>query len=188
MDATADRRRRPTQQGLVRAALGLYRRRGIAATGVAEICTRAGVTKGVFSHHFPNGKDDLTIAVIDANSAQVREGFKTAAATGRPPAALVRGLFSGYASLMATKGGDFGCPIAASIVDVSATSPAVRAAACAAFRSWRDDLEPLIGADLADIVVASLEGAILVARAENDAGVMRRVGRRLSTLIEQAAS
>lgn len=77
------------------------------------------MTKGVFSHHFPEGKDDLTVAVIEANSAQVRSGFVDVLTEGGPPAAVVMALFSGYTTMMRSKGNDFGCPIAASVVDVA---------------------------------------------------------------------
>lgn len=42
-----------TQARILRAAAECFMREGYDATGVAEICTRAGVSKGAFYHHFP---------------------------------------------------------------------------------------------------------------------------------------
>ena len=72
-------------------------------------------------------------------------------------------------------GTDLGCPVAAAVVDASATSPGVRAAAGAAFGSWAEEL----GAD-GELVLAALEGAILLARAHDDPEVVTRVGRALA--------
>jgi AcrR family transcriptional regulator len=43
-----------TRERIMQAALELFSRNGFDATGVAEICTRAGVSKGAFYHHFPS--------------------------------------------------------------------------------------------------------------------------------------
>ena len=43
-----------TRQRILAAGLDAFARYGYSATGVAEICRRAGVTKGAFYHHFPS--------------------------------------------------------------------------------------------------------------------------------------
>jgi TetR/AcrR family transcriptional regulator, transcriptional repressor for nem operon len=46
---------------LLDAAVSAIREKGYAATSVDELCSRAGVTKGAFFHHFPS-KDSLALA------------------------------------------------------------------------------------------------------------------------------
>jgi TetR/AcrR family transcriptional repressor of lmrAB and yxaGH operons len=181
----SDRRRNGTRDRLIRAATGLFRRRGVAGVGVGEICAGAQVTKGVFSHHFPGGKDELVVAVVDRNGADVSGQL---AAFGSGDAAdSVQALFRAYASAMRLKGSDFGCPVAAAVVDGAAsTSPAI-SAANVAFDRWRVILgERLGGDDMGALVVAALEGAILLARAEKDPATLERVGDALAQLIEPA--
>jgi len=43
-----------TRSNILGAALECFGQRGYEATGVAEICKRAGVTKGAFYYHFPS--------------------------------------------------------------------------------------------------------------------------------------
>jgi AcrR family transcriptional regulator len=47
------KRSQETHNRIIEAALDLFAREGYDATGVAEICQAAGVSKGAFYHHFP---------------------------------------------------------------------------------------------------------------------------------------
>jgi len=182
--ARGDRRRTDTRRRLLRAADDLFRRRGIGSVGIAEVCRTAGVTKGVFTHHFPGGKDELVGAVVARNGALVRTALERSADRARPAPELVEGLFRGYARAMRAGGVDYGCPVAAGVVDASARSPATRRAAGDAFASWCRTLAARCPDDVAELAVASLEGAILLARAADDPALVTRVGRTLGGLLD----
>ncbi len=53
-----------TRSHLLQAAEECFARLGYDATGVAEICARAGVSKGAFYHHFPS-KQAVFLALLD---------------------------------------------------------------------------------------------------------------------------
>ena len=53
-----------TRSHILEAAGECFARHGYAATGVAEICQRAGVTKGAFYHHFPS-KQAVFMELLD---------------------------------------------------------------------------------------------------------------------------
>jgi AcrR family transcriptional regulator len=53
-----------TRQRIMKAAMECFTRSGYNATGVAEICTEAGVSKGAFYHHFTT-KQALFLALLD---------------------------------------------------------------------------------------------------------------------------
>jgi TetR/AcrR family transcriptional repressor of lmrAB and yxaGH operons len=172
-----------TRERIVRAATGLFRRQGVTRAGIGEICARAGVTKGVFAHHFPGGKQELVVEVVARN----RQAVESALADVEPNASLaevVRRTFASYADALRKKGSDFGCPVAASVVDASQESPPVRAAARKAFASWGALLDRDGDGARGELAVAALEGAILLARAQRDPRVLERIGRTLAALIE----
>jgi AcrR family transcriptional regulator len=53
-----------TKNSIMEAATALFAREGYEATGVAEICERAGVSKGAFYYHF-DSKENVFLTLID---------------------------------------------------------------------------------------------------------------------------
>lgn len=66
-----------TRARIQAAAVDLFARHGYDATGVAEICSAAGVSKGAFYHHFPS-KLVLFLALLEDWLAGVEEGLQIA--------------------------------------------------------------------------------------------------------------
>jgi AcrR family transcriptional regulator len=54
-----------TRGRILQAAMRLFADSGYDATGVAEICEKAGLSKGAFYHHFPS-KQTVFLALLDA--------------------------------------------------------------------------------------------------------------------------
>ena len=84
----AQRRGEETRKRILAAAEACFARSGYDATGVAEICEQAGVTKGALYHHFPTkqaiflallhdwlGGLDVGIEALRAKAPTVREGL-----------------------------------------------------------------------------------------------------------------
>lgn len=77
-----------TRNRILQAATVLFSKNGYDATGVAEICQAAGVSKGAFYHHFPT-KQALFMAEMDLWLAGVNQGFSmTRQETSDVPEAL----------------------------------------------------------------------------------------------------
>lgn len=72
-----------THQRILDVALEAFARQGYDATGVAEICERAGVTKGGFYHHFRTKQDvflellERWLKEVDVQMAAARSGGGT---------------------------------------------------------------------------------------------------------------
>jgi len=54
-----------TKKNIIKAGQVCFAQHGYDATGVAEICKEAGVSKGAFYHHFPS-KQDLYLEILGA--------------------------------------------------------------------------------------------------------------------------
>ena len=68
-----------TRAGIIEAASPLLYERGLDGIGVAELCSRIGVSKETLYRHFGN-KDGLIQAVLEARSERVTSWIATAAA------------------------------------------------------------------------------------------------------------
>ncbi|OGO60375.1 MAG: hypothetical protein A2032_02860 [Chloroflexi bacterium RBG_19FT_COMBO_49_13] len=65
-----------TRNHILEAATQLFSKTGYDATGVAEICQSAGVSKGAFYHHFPS-KQAVFMELLNSYLAGIDTGFKT---------------------------------------------------------------------------------------------------------------
>ena len=57
-------------------ALGLFVEQGYEATSVGQILDRTEMARGALYHHFPEGKKQLFLEVIDVVDHQLHEGFE----------------------------------------------------------------------------------------------------------------
>ena len=63
-----------TRHHILEAAMQLFSKNGYDATGVAEICQAAGVSKGAFYHHFPT-KQAVFMALLNSYLNGIESGF-----------------------------------------------------------------------------------------------------------------
>lgn len=74
-----------TQESLIHAARGLLLRQGYGATGINEICSEAGVSKGAF-YHFFESKEALAAAALESFHRQGLEELRSIDVSAAPPA------------------------------------------------------------------------------------------------------
>lgn len=83
-----------TRQSILEAAVSLFDEVGYAKAGLADIMSRAGVTKGGFYYHFPT-KEALAAAIIEEAAAEIRTAFQNIIDSSPAPALdnLIRATF-----------------------------------------------------------------------------------------------
>lgn len=169
----------------------LMEARGFVATGLNEILRESATPRGSLYYHFPGGKEELAIAAIRETATNMAERTR-AMLFGRDPAVAIESFISEVARHVTETAGQAGGPIAAVAIESSSTSPRLSEECRLAYVKLREAFqEPLeregIAAEraeeLAIVIVAAVEGAIILARIERGPRVMHLVGRELAALV-----
>jgi TetR/AcrR family transcriptional repressor of lmrAB and yxaGH operons len=176
----------------VRAAGRLFQEQGYAATGLTEVIERSGSPKGSFYFHFPGGKEQLAVEALTTAGESVAEALRGLVARAPSPARLVRDYVKLQERMLEESGFRQGCPIATVTLEMASESQPIREAAAAVFALWsgiladyltQHDHRPADAARLAEHIVATLEGALLLARARQSTKPLRNAVHTLTTTL-----
>jgi AcrR family transcriptional regulator len=180
---------------MIQSAALLFREHGYSGTGFREVIKHSGAPRGSIYHHFPGGKEQLAAETVQWASAVIERRIARAAENGDPIVAL--GLFvDAWRKVLEDSNFRAGCPVVAVAAEADA-GPAATAAAAAAFARWQELIaHALLDAGvgrtdarrLATLVVAGIEGAILLCRTRHDIRPLRDVHRALEATLRTAIS
>jgi len=169
----------PPRDRMVRSAAQLIRRKGVSGTGMREIVTEADAPRGSLQHYFPGGKEEIVSDALlwagDMTAQLVRRNLREL--KSRTPSALLAAIVDGWRCDLNREKFSVGCPLVAATADTAASSALLRDALRRAFDRWLEPLsESLIDLgvpversdNLALVIIAALEGAIILARVRRD--------------------
>ena len=182
-----------TRERIIAATHELFRRHGFHATSLKDVTVAAAAPTGSLYHFFPGGKTELAEAVLRETGAAYQQLFELIADEAPDPASGVEAFFDGAADVLAESDYVDVCPIGSIAREVASTNEPLREAAAAVFDAWARAAASRFAAAgvaepaarrLAVTVIAMLEGAFVLARAERDADVVRQVGGHARSLID----
>lgn len=186
-----------TRAKMIASTAELLQKQGYHATGLAQILADSGAPRGSLYFHFPGGKEELACAAIVASGDAWRERLAAVVARSPDAGAAIEACCETLARALVESDYELGCPVATVALEASASSEPVRQACAEHYASWRRVLgERLRDAGMAaaqseriaTFVLASVEGALLLARVERDATPLRVVGKTLRAMVEPAGT
>jgi len=174
-----------TRESLIQAAERLARVKGFDRTSVQEIMNEAGAGKGSFYHHFES-KDALGLAVLEEDRQSFMAMLDACFEAKRGVHAL-ECFFQEALKKHSATGFTGGCLWGNTALEMSDSNPSLVEPVDAFFREWAGKLEKVIdegqadgrirrdasASDLAVLVVAALEGGIMLSRLRKDETAMR---------------
>ena len=172
---------------MIQGATEVLARRGLHATAFSEVLALTGASRGSIYHHFPGGKAELVEAVLDDFSARLDDALR--ALHGRSAAAVVDGALQMWRGKLMRNDCESGCPVAA--ITNAADSSRLLERCQRAFSQWRDTISAALQAGgcaaprasaFATLLLASVQGAIVLARAEGDPAPFDVVADQLRAL------
>lgn len=182
------------RERMVTSAALLIRERGARPTAIGDVLAHSGAPRGSAYHYFPGGRIQLLCEAVDYASDFVTDAIGHA----KTGVAMLDTAVRFYRDGLLETDYRAGCPVLA--VAVEAGDPAAGAEpidhAAAAFDRWRELITTrLVGdgvprkraGELAALVLAALEGALVMARAGRDVAVLDAVHRQLRVLLKEAS-
>lgn len=129
-------RRSDAKNKMIKTALLLFREKGYHGVGLAEILEQSGAPKGSFYHHFPGGKQELALAVLDAANRFMLRLIDNAFENAGTIEAAVDAVIDDIVELAASEKFSLGCPVTSFSVELTREDGEIRKRADTVLRGW----------------------------------------------------
>jgi len=176
----------------------LFNSQGYKATSISDITEATGFTKGAIYRHFAS-KDDLEMETLLHLSSlmfeKLRERIKKETTAGDKLRAVFN-YFESYVTNPPLKGG---CPLMNAAIEVDDSNPALRKAALKILNNLRESLITMLNNGIkhkqirpgidkefyATLIIASLEGSIMMSKLSNNNDDIKRITRHLEKQLHE---
>jgi TetR/AcrR family transcriptional repressor of nem operon len=187
-----------TREKILKKSGILFNTKGYKATSISDITDATGLTKGAIYRHFKN-KEDLEKETLFHLSGimfgETRQRIKAQLTAGDK----LRAVFSYFESYITDPVLKGGCPLLNAAIEADDAHPPLRKAALSILDILRDSvttildngirykqLKPAIDKEYyATLIIASLEGAIMMSKLRGDNDDIRRVIRHLDAQVKE---
>ncbi len=188
-----------TRQRIVREAAALFNQRGFAGCSVQDVMDAAALEKGGIYRHF-DSKEALAAAAFEYAYGETvklrRRGMdEISSAIGR-----LRHMVQQFAEVPSAVPG--GCPLLNTAIDADDGNPVLRGLAAGALRDWKERIvriaregirsgelmDRVQPEKLANVMIATLEGALMICRLEGDRRALRDAAAALNRMLDDCST
>ena len=167
-----------TRQHIIQQAATLFNQRGYIGSSISDVMQCTGLQKGGIYRHFQS-KEQLALAAFDYAQQQNTSQLLAAVAAETDAVQKLLAFISAFHTLTLHPPVPGGCPVLNTIVDSDDGDPALRERVVAVVRGWQQLIERIVADGMArgslrrdidpqavaTVLIATLEGGILLARA-----------------------
>ncbi|MDX1435694.1 MAG: TetR/AcrR family transcriptional regulator [Anaerolineales bacterium] len=171
----------------------LIEAQGFHATGLNQIIKESGAPKGSLYYHFPEGKEELVEEAIERTGRSVSERITVNLDLTPDPAKAVRDFVRRIADNVETSGYRSGGPLMTVAMETATTSERINLACRNAYRGLQMAFDRKLhtsgfseerSAELAQFIVAAIEGGIILSRTNHTGDPLRSVAAELQRVIQ----
>jgi len=178
-----------TKETILKKSGVLFNTQGYKSTSISDITDATGFTKGAIYRHF-DSKDDLEIETLTYLSSLMFQKLRDRIKENTTAGDKLRSIFHFFESYISNPPVKGGCPLLNAAIEADDSNPALRRAALKILNGLRESIVTMLtngikykqikqGIDkeyYATIIIASLEGAIMMSKLmDNDDDVKRMV-------------
>jgi AcrR family transcriptional regulator len=180
-----------TRTRMINGAALLVGTRGAKSASLRDLAREAGVPLGSTYHYFPDGKRQLVDEAVTTAGDRIDRLIGRAHEQG--PDAAIDALANGWRTVLESTDFRSGCPVLAVALE---EDPVLRGTATSIFDRWQRSLSQTLSDGgvpteraprLARMVVAAIEGAIALCRAEHSFEPLEDVLAELRVMLAEAA-
>jgi TetR/AcrR family transcriptional repressor of lmrAB and yxaGH operons len=181
-----------SKQRMLAATASLLQRQGYHATGLNQIVREAKAPKGSLYFHFPEGKEELAQLALEQSGAATRDEVMAVLARHPHPADAVEAITLHLAQQLAASNYEEGCPVATVVLEAASSSARLQGVCARHYGAWTDaaaaylrhhGVEAKEAESLATLLLASIEGGLLLARARQDTTPLRHIAAQLKAIV-----
>jgi AcrR family transcriptional regulator len=186
-----------TRQTAIARAAEAFSLRGYFGTTLGDLRQATGLEKGGIYNHF-SSKEELALAAFDFALEGYRQRFREALADEREALARLRAVVDVFLGLIEDPLLPGGCMVLNTAVEADDANPVLRERAQHAIDEWREmigrivasgirhgELLPDVDASaLATVMIATLEGGVMLSKLYGDTGYMHRAADHLVQYLE----
>lgn len=185
---------RSPRVAMVRCAADLIARNGVAGTSLGDVLAASGAARGSVYHHFPGGRGQLMDEAVRYAGEEL--GAELHRARSLPLPAALAAIAEIWRSRLIASDYAAGCPIGAG-AQAGGTDPDAAAAGREVFLQWdhllsarlrEDGFDNRHADDLAETILASMQGAVVLCRARHSIEPLDRAVAHLQALTERRAA
>jgi len=181
-----------TRDRMVDAAIDALRREGVAGMSFTDLLEASGAARGAIYHHFPGGKSQLVAEAVERNGRDV--SAQLSQLRSGSPGSVVKEFTALIRPVVEASAAGSSCAVAAGAMAGSEQRDPdlLQRTAGDAIASWidvlrerleRSGVEPQGAAELASLLIATLEGAHVLVRAERRIEPFDQAARALERLV-----
>jgi TetR/AcrR family transcriptional regulator, lmrAB and yxaGH operons repressor len=184
---------RDSRVRMVRSAASLIGSRGLNGTSFADVIAASGAPRGSIYHHFPRGKSQLAEDAIEWISDVVLTHIHGCPAS--TPADVLTCFAELWRQSVLASRGSAGCPVAGVAIDNDGDDERLKTLTRDIFESWVAALagrleaagvEPSRAVPVAQTALATMEGALILCRAEGNVEPLETVTNELVRFVSVA--
>lgn len=181
-----------TREQIIETTCELLEAQGYHATGLSQIVRESGAPRGSLYYYFPEGKEELAAEAVRRVGDVVAERIHSVLGAVEDPAEAVEEFIRTLAGHMAASEYRAGGPITTVALESATTSERLNEACREVYAQWQaafaqklvsSGLEEGRAQRLAALIIASLEGGIVLSRTEHTTASLEAVAAELAALI-----
>ncbi len=183
-------RRSDARERMLQSTTTLLSQRGARATSLDDILADSRAPRGSIYHHFPGGRAQLIEEAVERAGAGITQIIDQAG--DLTPVETFDAFVAAWRESLIGSSFRSGCPVLAVAIESNDDTPQLTAVAAHAFASWRGALAALLrrhgvppaeARRLSNTVVAAIEGAVALSRADQSIQPFDDIARTLRPLL-----